>query len=319
MADNLVSRVLATTIPAYMKDFVDALAKRAVEFWWAKEHDIFTYNQGGREIQARIRLTRGSPKGYSGGFEAFTHTVTNPFEIATVAWRGIADSIVVTQAEKWENKGKEAIIKTFPAMMTLMKDDSADEFCTSFHSDGTRLSSLTFHGLASSIGSSAQTYATLSQTTFTNWDTQRISGTGFTADPLRFIHQGILNSAVGLKGGRARNRLDLIVADQVQYLNLEQSLQAQVRFTRNLKMAEAGFENIELYGVPFAWSEYAPTLTVRGINSNLFEFFCAGDDVFESGVATTPPWPILDVGYIVSHLNMLNKNPRGSFIIHTIT
>ena len=319
MADNYVNRAIATTMTNYFKDFVDAMAKRAVEFWWAKEHDIFSYNQGGRTIETRIRLSRGSPKGYTGGFETFTHTVTNPFQVASIEWRGIADSLVVTQKEKWENKGKEAIIKTFPAMMTLMKDDSADEFCTSFHSDGTRLSSLTYHGLNASINSSAQTYAGLSQTTYANWDCQRISGTGFTADPLRFIHQGILNSAVGMKGGRARNKIDLIITDQTQYLNVEQSLQAQERFTRNLKMAEAGFENIELYGTPFAWSEYAPATTVRGINSNLFEVFCAGDDVFETGVATTPPWPILDIGYIVSHFNMLNKNPRGAFIIHTIT
>ena len=319
MADSLVNRTLATTLPLFLSDYVDALAKKAVEFYWAKQHDIFTYNQGGRKIEKRIRLTRGSPKGYTGQFENFSHTVVNPWQIAEIEWRGMADSLVVTQKDKWENKGKEAIIKTLPALMTCMKDDNIDEFCTSFHSDGTRLSSLTFHGLAASIGSSAQTWANISQTTYTNWDCQRISGTGFTTNPQRFLHQAILAASVGVKGGKTRNMLDLILTDSTQYLNIEQALDAKVQYTRDLKMAEAGFANIELYGVPVAWSEYAPTLTVRGINSNLFEFFVGGDDVFQSGVATTPPWPILDVGYIIGHFNMFNMNPRGSFIIHTIT
>lgn len=319
MADDLVNNVLAIAMPKFFKGYTDAMAKLAVEFYWAQRHGLYTFDQGGREIQWRIRLQRGTPFGYSGGVEGRTNAVRNDHQIATLDWRGIADSVVITKKQKWECKGPEKIIDVIPSLLADMRSDLVDEFGTSFHSDGTRLSSLTFHGLNASINSSAQTYASLSQTTYTNWDCQRISGTGFSADPLNMIHQLILACAVGVKGGRSRNMLSLLITDQTEYRTIVQAEESKVRYTRDLEMAKAGFENVELYGVPCVWSEYAPATTVRGLNHNLFEIVCATSELFETGVDTTPGFPKLDIGWGVSHFNLLNKNPRGSGIIHTIT
>lgn len=317
MADDLVSRTLATTMPRFIKKFQDAMAKKAVEYFWAIKNDIFTYNASGRELQWRVRLAESTPSGYVGGLEAMTTTVRNDYQVATLEWRGMMHNVLVTKGEALKCKKAEEIIALVPTLLADMRDDLIKEFGTAWYSDGSRLSNKQFHGLGSSVINSGS-YAGISTTEFTNWAAQIITGTGFSADPLNFLQQLEMACAVGQRGGRDRNQLDIFLCHKDEFQTVTQHETAKTRWTSNTEMAKAGFRNIECWGVPLAWSEYCTADTIYGLNSNLFEFMCLGSELFE----TETEWyqnPKVLVGSAHGLFQLLNKSPRGSGKISSIT
>lgn len=320
MADDLVNRVTATTTSNFFKDFQDAVSKMAVEYWWAAKHGLFTYGLGGKDLQWRLRYQRGTPIGYSGGAEAQTFAVRNDYLTMTLGWRGVAHGIVITKQESWECKGKQEIIKLVPTLIADMKDDLLDRFGTDFYGSGTGLSSKTFHGLAASIGSGLNlTYAGQSQSTYSALQNQAIDGAGFSADPIAKFRSLKIACAKGQRGGRSRNQLDIFLCHSDEFETTLNHEDAKRSYVENSEMAEAGFENIVVCGTPLAWSEYATADTIFGLNSNLFEFPCATEQLFEADSEWTPGLPKLWLSYGLSHFNMLNKNPRGSGLIYSIT
>lgn len=317
MADDLVTRTVATTMPKFIKKFQDAMANKAVEFYWAKNNDVMSYNNSGREIQWRVRLAEGTPSGWTGGLEEMTTAVRNDYQVATAEWRGMMHNILVTKGEAMKCKKAEEIIPLVATLLADMRNDLIEEFGTAWYSDGTRLSSKQFHGLGYSVVNSGTVY-NISTTTYTNWAAQIITGTGFSADPLNFLQQLEMACAVGQRGGRDRNQLDIFLCHKDEYQTVTQHETAKTRWTTNADMAKAGFKNIEVWGVPLAWSENCTADTIFGLNSNLFEFQCLGPDLFE----TSTEWyqnPKVLVGAAHGMFQLLNKSPRGSGKINSIT
>ena len=173
---------------------------------------------------------------------------------------------------------------------------------------------------ASTIRGTAATYAGLSQSTFANWDCQRVDATGFAADPSNFLQQIVLLCAVGEKGGRDRNKIDLLLCTQTDFRVVCQSEFAKFRYERDEEMHKAGFENIMCWGAPLAWSDFAPSGKLRALNSKLFKMYIAGSDPIETGTQDPPGFPFgLTQGFAVSLHQLVNENPRGSGILYNTT
>lgn len=318
MSDDLVNRTLATTMPKFFKGFQDAMANMSPEYWWAVKNGLFTYNGSGKDLQWRVRLARGTPFGWLGGMESQTLSVRNDYQIATADWRGMAHGIVVTKGEVLKCKGREEIIKLVPTLLADMRDDLIEEFGTAFYSDGSRLSSKQFHGLGYSVVSSGTVYG-ISTTSFTNWAAQVLTGTGFSADPLTQLLDLQMTCAVGQRGGRTRNQIDIFLCHPDEYQTVASHEAVKQRYTQNVEMAKAGFKNIEVWGVPLTWSTYCTADTIFGLNSNLFEFIVATDELFDVETEWTHNFPKVLTGTGVTLLEFLNKSPRGSGKIQTIT
>ena len=317
MADDAVSRKLAIMMPQYRKDYVDAMARKAVEFYWTKKNGCWEYDQAGRQIEWRVALNEGTPFAFLGGVEEHTPVVENPWEIATLQWRGLAHQFTATYAEKMLARDKYQIIKLTAGLMKCMTRDWVKEWGTQFYSDGTRLSSSAFHGLAASIDTSAVTYAGLSQSTFTSWDCQRIDATGFSADPLNFLQQLQLSCAVGNEGGRDENEIDIFLCTKTDYRVVCQSEAVKQRYEQDIEMAKAGFKNVSVWGVPLAYSEYCTSNRIFGLNSKNFEIQTVTADGIETGTENPPGFPHgLTLGYAVAMHQMLNLNPRGSGLLY---
>lgn len=320
MSDDLVNRTTAIMMPDYQKGFVNCMSKKRVEIAWLKANDCISYNQGGRSIEWRARLSTGTPFGFLGGMEGHTPAIQNDFQVPTLSWRGLAHAFAASYAERMLCKEDWQIIALLKALSESMTEDWEQEWGTQFYSDGTRLSNTAFHGLAASIPTSPGTFAGLSQTTFTNWANQAIDATGFVADPMNFIHQLILACAVGTKGGRDRNQIDILLGTSTDYRAVVQAEQTKQRVVeQDVKLAKMGFANIACYGVPFAWSEYATSGKIYGLNSALFEFLCAGPDMIDAGVQDSVGFPVLKLGYAIALHQLLNKSPRGSGVLYNTT
>lgn len=314
---DLENRSIAAAIPLFFRGMTDAVAKMLVEFWWLQSHDRFEYDKGGRSFEWRVRMRRGSPMGYT-GVEGKTFSPRNDYEVASLPWRGIADGIVITWQEWKQIKGKEAIFNFVPQLLDDLKSDLLDRFGTDFYGDGTSLNAKTFHGLAASVGTTL-TYAGLSQSTYTAWAAQSVSGAGFGNDPLAKLLSAKIAAAKGEKGGRTRNKISIFLTNSTDFQTIVNACQSQQRFVQNKAMLEAGFEdNVEVHGVPVAWSEYAGVATansIYGLNDNLFSVLCTTEQLFESFTEWTVGLPKVYLGVGLSNFNLVNKNPRGSVII----
>ena len=317
MADDLVNRAVATTMIQFKKGWTDCMSKKLVEWFWIKK--VIEKNCSGRSIEWRTLLSLDTAFGFTGGMDEHTATVTNNYQVATLDWRGLAAEFVITYKEKKLCKGDKEIIG--PLVGTLAENTMTTylhEWARQFYGAGTRLNNTAFHGLLASIATPG-TYAGISQSTYANFASQYIDGTGFAANPLSFLLQLQMACAKGARGGRDRAMIDIFLTGQARYRSIMDAIQVQQRFVDE-DMAKAGFQNVLVHGTPLAWSEsaddYAPTL-IYGLNSKQFEYQVADDEPVDTGSEVLPGWPHgLTRGWALALHQLLNKNPRASGVLY---
>ena len=319
MADDLVSRATAIMMPQYRKDWEDSVSKKLPEIFWLKRAGAISYNQGGRQIEVRVRVEQGTPFGFLGGMEGHTPEIQNDYQVATAEWRGLACAFAITYKEKMTCKEPWQIIKLLSTLTDNMKTDFLQELQTQFYGSGTRLSNTAIHGVGYSVNQSATSIYGLSQSTYTGWDNQRLDATGFAADPFNWLQRMQLLCSHGQKGGRDRSMIDIFFCDQTDYRVICQSEFAKEWHEADLELLKAGFQNISAWGTPVVWSEAATAATIFGLNSKNFELVCAGPEMIDTGVEKLPGFPMLDAGYAVALHNLFNKNPRNSGVLYNTT
>lgn len=310
MADDLTNRSIASATPKFLKGVTDAVAKELVEYWFLDQNDCIEYDQSGRGQEWRFRARRGTPIGYT-GLEGKTFAARNDFEVASLAYRGMADGFMISWQELEECKDKEAVFNLGEEVMDNLEADIFDRLCTDFYGDGTSLSSKTIHGLEASISTSA-TYAGISQSSVSAWQAQVIDATGFASKPLDFLLSLKIACAKGEKGGKSRNRIKIFLTDDDTYMKVMNHVTAMQMFIRDEEMAKAGFENVMVHGVPLTWSEYAPDAKVYGLNPKKIKFKATTKSMFKFKSDWTIGLPLAYLTIVVSHFNLFNMNPRAS-------
>ena len=319
MADDFASRMIAATHQKFQKEISDGVAKKCVEMFWLDKNGCVETGRSGRTTEWRHRYQRSSSTIGFSGTEALNYDARNDYVVASLPWRGLADGIAVGWGELLENRGDDQIIDLLSTIPADLRSDAIDAFCTDFHLSGTTRSSKTFHGLAASIGTGL-TYAGLSASTYTSWASQYVSGAGYRADPYAKLLSLILSCAVGSKGGRDRNMIDLLLMSSTDFQALSNYLQASQRgpLTGNVDMAKAGFPNIEVNGVPATWSEYMSAATnIWGLNSAHFKLMCCTQEPFQFFHQQPTGAPNPHLFYYLSHMNLQNRNPRASGTLYS--
>lgn len=307
---ELENRLVAAATPKFFKGVSDLVAKELVTYWWLKKHGRIEFNMSGRGAEWRVRLRRGTPIGYS-GIEGINFAARNDREVATLAYRGIADGFMLTWTELEEAKGKEAIFNLMDETTSDLDSDLLDALANDFYGDGTGRNGKTIHGLASFI-SASNTYAAISQSAQTNWQAQVVSGTGFSSDPFGRILRLKNATAKGEKGGKSRSRISVALMPDTEFEVLMSRAQAQQRFLANKDMADAGFENVIAHGIPCVKDEYCTASTVFGLNHNTIKLCCTTGKIFETHSGWTDALPRVFTGVGVSHMNLFCFNPRAN-------
>lgn len=319
MADDLVNRTAAIMMPQFKKDWEDAVVRKRVEWFALQRAGCIRKNMGGSRIEWRARLEEETPFAFSGGMEGHTPEVVNPWQTAYVGWRGMAHAFAITYAEKRLCTTDVQIIDLLKGLREIMVDEWMKEFQTQFYSNGSRLSNSAFYGLGNHTTTSPQTWANISQSSYTNWDAQRIDATGFTGRPVEFIDQLITACTVGNKGGRDRSEPDLLIGTSTDWLATKAHEAVKMRYEQDTELAQAGFKNIAVSGVPFVYSEGCTSGSLFCLNFKNFEFQVAGPDAVETGTQDTIGFPPLTLGYAYALHQMINKNPRGSGLLYNTT
>lgn len=307
---ELENRLIASATPKFFKGVSDLVAKELVVYWWLKKNGRMVFNTSGRGAEWRVRLRRGAPIGYS-GIESINFAARNDREVASLAYRGIADGFMLTWQEVEMCKGEEAIYNLMDESAGDLDADLLDALGTDIYLDGTTRGGKTIHGFGAFLATTG-TYANLSQTNNANWRAQVISGAGFTSDPVGRLHRLKNATSKGEKGGKSRSRISIYLMPDVEFEALSAKLEAQRRFHTNPEMAEAGFDNCTIHGVVAAKDEYCPDSTVIGLNHRTVELRHTTSKTFETFSGWTEALPRVYTGVGVSHMNLYCFNPRAN-------
>ena len=321
MATDFADRLIAATHQNFQKEISDGVAKKCLPMLWLEKNGCVETGRTGRTTEWRHKYQFSTTTIGFSGTEQLNYDARNDYIVASLPWRGLADGIAVGWSELLENRGEDQIIDLLTQIPADLRANAINAFCTDWHLDGTTRSSKTFHGLAASIGTGL-TYAGLSGTTYTSWAAQYVDGTGYGTDPYAKILKLIMACAVGAKGGRDRNMLDVIMCNSVDFQVLSNYLQSTQRgqITGNVELAKAGFPNIEVNGVPVAWDEYASALTnMWGLNSAHFKLMCLTKEPFEFFHQQPTGAPNPHLFYYLARFNLQNRNPRASGTLHSTT
>lgn len=315
---ELENRMIAAAHPRYVKGVNSLVTKELVPYWWLKKHDRINYGLGGRGTEWRVRMRQGTPIGYSGGLESINFSVRNDFEVPTLAYRGIADGYIVTWGETQECKGKEAIFKLMDELTANLDEDLLQALVTDFYGDGTGRSSLTIHGLAAFISTSA-TYAGISQSTSTAWASNVVSGTNFSSDPVGKILRLKNAAAKGTKGGKARSTLSIALCPDAVFEMVAAKIEGSRRYVEDKDAAKAGFDSYVIHQVPVVKDENCTASTLYGLDHTTIELNCTTDEVFEPSSGWETALPKVFTGVAISHMNLVCKSPRNNGSITSIT
>lgn len=314
MADDYASRLIAMTHQKFQKEISDGVSKKCVEMFMLEKNGCVQTGRSGRTTEWRHRYQQSSSTIGFSGTETLNFDARNDYAVASLPWRGLADGIAVGWAELLENKGEEKILDVLETIPADLRYDALTAFCTDIHLAGTTRNSKTFHGLAAAITQNATTYAGLSQSTYSSWASQSVDFTGYRTDPYAKILSLIMACANGVRGGRDRNMVDLILCSSTDYQVLKNYLQAaqQGPLTGNVELAKAGFPNVEVEGVPVAWSEFMASMTnMWALNTAHLKLMCCTEEPFQFFHQQPTGAPNPHLFYYLSHMNLQIRNPRA--------
>lgn len=325
--------IAATTIHNYRKTLTDNIFNDHPLLYWLKDKGRVRMLSGGdRIIEPIIHLVGDSPTVNSGGTPASTGSYgeyedidITPVDTATAAaydWKTIVGTIAISGLEELKNTGEEALVNLLEAKIMQTEETLKSNLSTMLWATSLARST-DVNGLPLLVDSTG-TVGDIAPGDFAGWSSveQDKTAVAFADVDLRAIVRNAHNTAS--KGGK--NGPDVVFSGQTLFENYESDLVPQLRYSSN-KLADSGFRNLEVNGLPWMWDYDAPANTIIGVASKYLGIvghkdrwfkqskFSEGLSAADGGVGTT-----VDARYalITAALELTCRNRRRHFKVINI-
>lgn len=237
-----MGELVSATLKHRRKQMADAVTKNNALYMQLRKKKHMELIDGGTVITSPIDYQENPNFGYYAGLNRIGVAAQEVIDSVEVAWKQWAAGITLPGTEMMKNSGEHAQFKIMGARVKNAERTIANSLAQGAYSDGTGSSGLELTGLQAWFSDSAgTTVGNINPTTFSFWENQRSTSTGFSkANAYREM------LSLYLQCSRANDQPDLIVADNTFFQAYSESLQAQQRFM-DRSMAEAGFRNNILF------------------------------------------------------------------------
>lgn len=270
--------IASTTLNKYRKKLTDNVFDGHPLLYFLKDNKRVRFLDGGRKITEQIIHAEGdtptTDDGAAGGqsdgsYGEWDSIAITPVDTATAAdydWKQIAATIAISGKQELQNSGEAEIVNLLDAKIMQAEETLKNNLSTMLFSSAAATTAVT--GLGVLIGDETSTVTTVGGidcvTDAPVWRSNVTDATAILAADvdLRKLVRRAYNTAS--KGGP--DRVDLVLSGQAAYEQYEEDLMPSIRRT-NTKMADAGFTNIEVQGVPWVWDWGCPEDEIYGINS----------------------------------------------------
>jgi len=325
-------QIAATTLKKYRKTLTDNIFNTHPVLFQLKDKGRVRFLDGGENIVESLIHTVGDTPiangglNTSGSYGEWDDIVITPVETATAAkfdWKMLAGSIAISGLQEAKNSGEAAMInlldaKILQAEETLKNNISTMLFASAL-SETTDILSLRL------VVDDVYNAGGIDVATNPFWKSVVQNKTAVLAADvdLRAMVRNAFNTAS--KGGP--DHVDMVISGQTAYEQYEADLLPTVRRT-NTKMADAGFQNLEVQGVPWVWDWNYTASEVMGINTKYLGLVGHKDRWFKQSKFTEGPTSagnggaatVVDAKYalITAYLELTCRNRRRHFKITNI-
>lgn len=257
----------SSTIENYRKQYTDNIFNTLPLLYWLKEKKRVRMLDGGESIVEPLIYTAGDLGTASGSYSNYDAIDINPVNTLTAAkfdWKQIASTIAISGLEELKNSGEQAMVNLLEAKIMQSEETLKSSLSGMLWSAATPGNSgKNVSGLPWFIDD-ANTVGGIAVADMASWASPTYDKTAVLAADvdLRAFVRTAYNTAS--KGGP--DKVDVVFSGQTAYEQYEADLLPSVRRT-NTKVADAGFSNLEVQGVPWMWDPECPSGTILGINS----------------------------------------------------
>jgi hypothetical protein len=254
-------------------------------FWQLKQRGFVTEEKGGRSIVVPLMYGTNDTVASYQGYDLLDVTPQAGITAAEYDWKYIAGSVTISGQEEFENSGdKERIFNLLEAKIKQLEISMKLEINQQLFAKAAAGSKdITGLGWAVEDGASWSTYGGIDSSDADNawwrnqyfdFDTEVNGGTATTFNATSGV------TTMGMRAMRgmfndctiSNEKPTLIITTSDLYEAYEADVEGSKLRTQNLKMADAGFQNIEFKGVPIIFDEDMDDEEMLFLNSNYLKF-----------------------------------------------
>jgi hypothetical protein len=240
-----LSELVTTTLRHRAGKLRDAVTINSALMMRLKEKGRVQPVSGGRTIVEELEYAENSTYTRYSGYEPLNIQPSDVLTAAEYSWKQAAMAVTMSGLEERINSGKAAVIDLLESRIKNAEKSFINNLTRDMYSDGSATNQI--GGLRSLVSDAGTgTVGGINSSTWSFWRSQLVSFAGETLTPGSDTIQEAMNKLF-VKLIRNRDKVDLIVADNVYWLYYLESLQPIQRIT-NSKLADAGFENLKYMG-----------------------------------------------------------------------
>lgn len=298
--DTLVS----TTLKNYRKQLADNITGHQALFYLLKQRGYFEERDGGETLVEPLLIGENSTVSSYSGYDILDVTPQEGISAAEVDWKQIAGAISINGREEFQNMGsKTKIVSLLESKIKQLEISMELDINSQLFGDGTGNGGKDITGLNLVVenGAAWATYAGIDSNTNTYWrNTWLAEGGALDLASMR----NVFNSA-----SRGNAKPDLIITTQDVYEDYEALVLANNDITRtNVKLGDAGFQNLEFKGVPMVFDEDCPTGVMFFLNSQFLKFVAGKGRFFKNTPFQKPENQDAKVSQVLLYGNLLTMN-----------
>lgn len=274
--------LVATTLKNYRAKLSDNITAHQAIWYQLKKLGFIREDEGGTSIVEPLLVGRNTTVKSYRGYDLIDVTPQDGISAAEFDWKQIAGSVSISGTEMFQNAGKPKVISLMQSKITQLELSMMMEVNRQLQADGTGNGGRDLTGLAIAVedGAAWSTYGGIDSNANPYWRNQWINNVQIpTATP---PYTAFLNALRRLYNSCSRGVIKptLIMSDQTVYEAYEGTLTVNERFL-DMKLGDAGFENLMYKSTPFVFDEDMPgaTLTVPSndhelvmLNANFLNF-----------------------------------------------
>lgn len=228
----------------------------------------YRLESGGTSIMVPLMYAQTTAAGWYVGDEALNTTANDQITAAEYDWKQAYASITITRADELKNSGKEQIINFVKSKVQVAEKSLADKLGTALFSAAAASGS--FAGLRLACSASG-TYGGIDRASNSWWNGQEVN-TATVASVSGF--QSLFGDC-----SIDADRPTVAVCTQAIYDSIYDTITPNQRFT-SADVAEAGFTNIMVNGIPLIVDSHCPASHLFMLNEKYLEIVAHRDENF---------------------------------------
>lgn len=274
MAWNL-GETLASTLPAYEKEFKDQVFAKTVLLDHMKSNGGIVQKGGGATLRIPLMTGKSTTQWFAGADE-IDISLADTLDAAEYSWKNLDAPISFTLDDELSNSGPEQVVDLIEAKVKQAELSIAEQLNDAlFNGTGSEAPRSKITGLATAVGTG--TYAGIAGGTYTDWQSYvESTSTALTIAQMKTAR----NTVSKVKGG---GKPSIIVTTQTLFEKYESLLtptyymNPAVETKETKRIGDAGFSFLQFAGIPIVFDDACPSGSVFFLNTENLKMYVHKD------------------------------------------